>query len=224
MTQRPYTIILNSISADGRLDWFQGDVAQYYQIAAEIGADATLTGADTMLLGGEPDAGLESEEKIEGAGWLIVTDSKGRIANWTSLKKMPYWKDIIVLCSDSTPKRYLKALKEQQVKHIVCGGDHVDLAKVLNKLFEEHGIRKIRVDSGGSLNAALLRQGLVDEVVLLINPYLVGGRTPRSFYPAPDLEEGSGIIQMKLVRSKRLKGGVELLRYKISAEGNTYHP
>ena len=32
----------------------------------------------------------------------------------------------------------------------------------------------MRVDSGGALNGALLRAGLVDEISLLVHPVLVG--------------------------------------------------
>ncbi|MFA5314226.1 MAG: hypothetical protein WC375_13070, partial [Methanomassiliicoccales archaeon] len=57
--------------------------------------------------------------------------------------------------------------------------------------------------------------GLVDEVMLLINPYAVGGTTPRSWYRAPDLEAIEGVVDMELASSKKLKGGVQMLHYNV---------
>ncbi|MCE5297300.1 MAG: hypothetical protein LLG16_09410 [Euryarchaeota archaeon] len=46
---RPKVTVQNSVSADGRIDRFQGDAGLYYSLAGELDADATLTGADTIL-------------------------------------------------------------------------------------------------------------------------------------------------------------------------------
>ena len=219
---KPYVIIQNSTSADGRIDWFKGDVGLYYQIAAELQTDATLTGTDTLLSGGDVSVDElpndQPQEKMEGAGWLVVTDSRGRVADWDSLRKHPYWKDIIVLCSRSTPKGYIKALKGKKMNYIVEGDDRVDLARSLEMLSDEYGIKRMRLDSGGTLNGAMLRQGLVNEVILLINPYMVGGISAKSCYRAPDLESLDGVIDLKLISSRRMKGGVQQLRYQVVQE------
>ncbi|MEO0648282.1 MAG: dihydrofolate reductase family protein [Cyanobacteria bacterium J06650_10] len=62
------------------------------------------------------------------------------------------------------------------------------------------GIKKVQVDSGGTLNGVLLRQELVDEINLLIHPYLVGRTTTRSIFRGPDLIDSASVIQLKLVR------------------------
>ena len=49
------------------------------------------------------------------------------------------------------------------------------------------GVKVVRVDAGGTLIGQLLRQGLVNEVSLLIYPSLVGGETQSSIFRAPDL-------------------------------------
>jgi hypothetical protein len=73
----------------------------------------------------------------------------------------------------------------------VCGDERVDLPAALELLRREHGARAVRVDSGGRLNGAFLRAGLVDEVSLLVHAVLVGGRTPRSMFVADDLPQGA---------------------------------
>ncbi|MCE5297299.1 MAG: hypothetical protein LLG16_09405 [Euryarchaeota archaeon] len=65
------------------------------------------------------------------------------------------------------------------------------------------------------MNGALMRPGLVGEVMLSINPYAVGGTGPTSWYRAADLGTMEGVVDMELVRSRKLKGGVQLLHYNI---------
>ncbi|OGT24975.1 MAG: hypothetical protein A2Z17_00650 [Gammaproteobacteria bacterium RBG_16_66_13] len=42
-------ILHNAISLDGRLDGFNLDVGLYYEIAGRLGADAILSGSNTIL-------------------------------------------------------------------------------------------------------------------------------------------------------------------------------
>ncbi len=78
------------------------------------------------------------------------------------------------------------------------------------------GVRTVQVNSGGVLNGALLRAGLVDEVSVLISPCLVGGTTPRSLFVAPDLATPDGAIPLRLLDVQRLRGDTVWLRYEIA--------
>jgi 2,5-diamino-6-(ribosylamino)-4(3H)-pyrimidinone 5'-phosphate reductase len=82
------------------------------------------------------------------------------------------------------------------------------------------------VDAGGTLNGLLLRQGLVNEVSVLIYPNLVGGETARSIFRAPDLPAvadadltsclgAEGMIPLRLMAAERLRGDVMWLRYEV---------
>jgi diaminohydroxyphosphoribosylaminopyrimidine deaminase / 5-amino-6-(5-phosphoribosylamino)uracil reductase len=57
----------------------------------------------------------------------------------------------------------------------------VDLEKMLEILGKE-GILSLMIEGGGTVNAAFLRQGLVQKVVAFIAPKLLGGQdSPTSF-------------------------------------------
>ncbi len=71
------------------------------------------------------------------------------------------------------------------------------------------------VDSGGTLNGALLREGLVDEVSVLIHPYLVGGTTPGSMFRATDLKKDDDVIRLSLIAVEKAKDNIVWLRYKV---------
>jgi 2,5-diamino-6-(ribosylamino)-4(3H)-pyrimidinone 5'-phosphate reductase len=128
---------------------------------------------------------------------------------------MPYWRDVLVLCSRVTPREYLDYLEKQRVEYIVAGNERVDLRSALEELAARHGVKLVRVDSGGTLNGALLRVGLVDEVSVLLHPCLVGGTTPQSLFRAPDLASTDAVIPLRLTHVKRLRGEVVWLRYEV---------
>jgi 2,5-diamino-6-(ribosylamino)-4(3H)-pyrimidinone 5'-phosphate reductase len=97
----------------------------------------------------------------------------------------------------------------------MVGDDRVDLRAALECLADRHGVKTVRVDSGGTLNGVLLRNGLVDEVSVLVSPYLVGGVTPKSLFRAPDLTEVAGVIGLRLTGVEEARDGVVWLKYVV---------
>ena len=217
----PRVILHNAVSVDGRIDWFTPDVDQFYELASRWEEDATLAGSNTIF---NPEEELPEEGEVfeppkrdsdDSRPLLVVPDSRGRVRNWHQLRKWPYWRDMVALCSHSTPRSYLDYLQKRHIGYIVAGDDHVDLRVALEELNARYGVRTVRVDSGGTLNGVLLRAGLVDGVSVLIYPSLVGGTTPRSIFRAPDLISSEGVIQLRLTHVEKLKGGVVWLRYEV---------
>jgi 2,5-diamino-6-(ribosylamino)-4(3H)-pyrimidinone 5'-phosphate reductase len=210
------------VSLDGRIDWFTPNVGQFYELASRWKEDATLAGSDTIL---NPQEEVPEEDETafeppkrnpdDPRPLLVVPDSRGRIRNWHFWRKQPYWRDMVALCSHSTPRTYLDYLQKRHIDYIVAGDDHVDLRVALEELNARYGVKVVRVDSGGTLNGILLRSDLVDEVSVLIHPGLVGGTTPRSIFRAPDLISSEGVIQLRLIHVEQLKGDVIWLRYEV---------
>jgi 2,5-diamino-6-(ribosylamino)-4(3H)-pyrimidinone 5'-phosphate reductase len=85
-------------------------------------------------------------------------------------------RDVIALCSSATPQEYLDYLKERRIGVITAGVDHVDMRVALEALREQHNVKVVRADSGGTLNSVLLHEGLVDVVSVLIHPFIAGGK------------------------------------------------
>ncbi len=220
----PRVILYNGVGLDGRTDWYTGDVGLYYELAAHWDADAMLSGSETMLAAFAAEGSPENDEAPpdppqivpdDARPLLVVVDSRGRFRHWNWIRKQPYWRDGVALCSGSTPQAYLEYLKNSHVDYILTGDDHVDLCRALEELNARYGVEVVRVDSGGVLNGALLRAGLVNEVSLLINPYLVGGTTPRSIFVASDLDSEEGVIPLKLTHVETVRENHLWLRYEV---------
>jgi 2,5-diamino-6-(ribosylamino)-4(3H)-pyrimidinone 5'-phosphate reductase len=224
----PRVILHNAISVDGRIDWFSADIELFYELVSGWKEDATLAGSETLLKAYEDSAEpVEPEsvevipEKDESKPLLIVPDSKGRIRNWYQLKRELYWRDAIAFVSNSTPQEYLDYLKNEEVEYITAGDEHVDFRSALEQLNEKYGVELIRVDSGGTLNGVLLREGLVDEVSVLIHPALVGGLKPQSMFRAPDLTSAGGVIPLKMINIQKAKNDIIWLMYEVVKEQET---
>lgn len=223
----PHIILHNVQSLDGRIDWFSPDVGLYYEMVSGFSEDATLVGSQTILNPPEKeDIPKEDESAFEKPKLdpedkrplLVIPDSRGRIRIWHYLKKLPYWRNWIALCSEKTPNDYLDYLKKRHIDYIVAGEDHVDLGSALVELAGRYHVKTIRVDSGGTLNGILLRQDLVKEISVLIDPVLVGGASPKSIFNSPDLTSNEGVIKLKLIHFEKLKNDNIWLRYEIESK------
>ena len=220
----PKVIIYNYISLDGRINGFNADKKLYYQLASQWSLDAVLMGTDTLLrnFNIKSDELHESEnfevpevDKNDSRPLLVVPDSRGRIHVWSEVIRTGLFRDILVLCSRSTPQEYLNFLDERFIKYMVIGYEKVNLGIALEEIYIQFGVKSLRVDSGGRLNGVLLRDDLVDEIYVLVHPAMVGGTSPNSIYIAPDLTSTEGVLDLKLLKMEKLKNEIILLHYRI---------
>ena len=219
----PHVILYNAVSLDGQITGFNADVELYYELASKWDIDAVLMGSNTVLTGFEAEPGEIREEDLESLvnrekdpedsrPFLVIPDSKGQIRIWNELFKMPYLRDIIVLCSKSTPEEYMDFLNERNIEYLIAGEKQVDLKDAMKRLNSEYGINSIRVDSGGILNGVLLNEGLADEIHVLIHPELVGSVNKSSIFICKDL---NNTIKLKLAHINKLKDDIIWIKYDI---------
>ncbi len=220
----PHITIHNAQSLDGRLDWFSPDVGLYYELATQFKEDATLVGSGTILnpyeevkIPPEDESAFEELRKNpkDPRPILVIPDSRGRIRTWHYLRNLPYWSWWVVLVSEKTPGDYIEYMEKRHIDYIVVGYDHVDLKAALEKLVERYDVKRIRVDSGGILNGILFREGIVNEVSIIVDPSLVGGTSPRSIFNAPDLKAKEDVIKLKLISCEKIQNDNVWLRYEV---------
>ena len=96
--------------------------------------------------------------------------------------------------------------------------DEIDFADLFTRLRRDHGIERLTIQSGGTLNAVLLRQGLIDHVSVVVAPLLVGGQATPSLIGGISLqvEEDLGNLKvLKLTQCKVLEDSFIHLRYDV---------
>lgn len=187
----PYVVIHNSISLDGSLTGFEPNMGLHYRIAAKYKPDAHLIGSNTMKKGAGLYAnGVPAEKKIDfkkpnrssSLPYWVIPDTRGTLINLLHIfRRFELCRDVIVLVSQTTPRRYIEYLKEREYDYYTIGAKQVDLKKSLLFLLENYGMKTILADTGRILSDLLLDQGLVNEISLLVHPVIVGTRSYNIF-------------------------------------------
>lgn len=215
----PHLIVYAAVSLDGKTTGFDADVGLFYELASTWKEDASLCGSDTMVAASAEETSAvgsgEQPKASSSAPLLVVPDSRGRVRAWRYLLGLPYWRGAVVLCSSATPASYLSELAELGIETIVAGDDHVDYRSALSELRERFGIETMRVDSGGRLSGLLLREGLVDEVSVLVFPTLVGNASSLSIYTLPEPVTSDDVVSLALRGVEVPRDDAVWLRYDV---------
>jgi len=209
----PKVILHSGCSVDGRIDWLKPENFLYYRIIGNWKVDAMISGSNTMLAAEMSDD--KNIKKLDDQ-YLVVVDGKGRIENWNSIRRQAWWNATpIVLCSETTPQGYIDDCKKNKIHVLVHGKKNVDLRSALKELKSRFKINVLRIDSGGILAGVLLRQGLVDEISVLILPQMTGGTSEKTIYVAPDLTSFDNVIDLTLTKCETLEKNYVWLYYNV---------
>jgi 2,5-diamino-6-(ribosylamino)-4(3H)-pyrimidinone 5'-phosphate reductase len=222
----PRVILHTATSLDGRITGFPADLEHYYTLAAQWNPDAILFGSETVLAAARDNPDLEvpqghdemftpPEGSPDPRPLLVIADSRGRVRCWDAIRRWPYMRDVLALCSSRTPQQHLDYLRKRKITIIVSGENRIDMRSALEVLNRDHNVQTIRADSGGTLNSVLLQAGVVDEVSVLVHPFLAGGAAdPTIFDPN---KAGFKDLQVPLVHlhSEILGSGLVWLRYSV---------
>jgi 2,5-diamino-6-(ribosylamino)-4(3H)-pyrimidinone 5'-phosphate reductase len=228
----PRVILHTATSLDGRITNFPADLDLYYGLAARWNPDAILFGSETVLAAVRADPALEvppeheemftpPKDAEDSRPLLVIADSRGRVRCWDAIRKWPYMRDVLALCSTSTPPEYLSYLKDRRIGTIVAGDDHIDMRVALESLNRKYGVKVMRVDSGGTLNSVFLHAGLVDEVSVLIHPFIAGGKADPTM--SDPLKAGIPELQvpLRLQSTEVLGDGIVWARYAVQGRTGT---
>jgi 5-amino-6-(5-phosphoribosylamino)uracil reductase len=100
----------------------------------------------------------------------------------------------IIVTAECADRSKIRRIRDTGKECLVCGEDKIDFVALLSRLALEHNIEKVMVEGGGLLNWTLFSLGLVDEIILMQLPIIVGGVRTTS------LADGTGVSSWDLVR------------------------
>ena len=227
--KRPHVICHMMSSLDGRIltdGWplSPDGRKQYEQVHATYSPDGWLCGRVTMeqhfAQGVRPDAeiarqyhGAPREDWIapgEHHSFAFAVDTHGRLAWDTSDIDGDH---VVAILSERVSDDYLAFLRKRGVSYLLTGAREVDLKVALEKIAARFGVETLMLEGGGKINGSMLRDGLVDEVSVLVAP-VVDGRigTPALF----DVDEDHVTPQrVELDSVEKRADGVLWLRYRV---------
>lgn len=198
---RPRVILSAAMSLDGKIATNTGDSRlsskqdkiRIHKLRSKV--DAILIGSNTA----KRDDPLLSVRYVKGKNPLrIVLDSMATISQKSQIirtcKKIP----TIIAVSKKASSQKISKLKKHPLEIMVLGKNRVNIKKLLKSLSKKK-IKTLLVEGGGTVNWEFIKFGLVDEMIVTITPYLIGGQN------AITLVEGKGFSHIHKSTKLKLK-------------------
>jgi len=167
--------------------------------------DAILVGKNTV----DVDDPLLTVRHVKGKSPIrIILDSRGTISRNSKIVKTASKISTIHVVKEKTPRNIGK-LSKKGVEVIRCGRNKIALKRLLN-ILQKRGINKILLEGGGITNWYFLKEKLVDELILTVTPYILGGIDAISLVQGDGFNKISKSPLFKLRKIKRMKNEIIL--------------
>jgi diaminohydroxyphosphoribosylaminopyrimidine deaminase/5-amino-6-(5-phosphoribosylamino)uracil reductase len=178
--RRPYVILKLAASLDGRIAtaagasrWISGPAARRWVHALRNRVDAVMVGSGTVLA---DDPALTCRLRGGRDPLRVVIDGRLRTPPRARVIRQRSRAGTVIATTRAAPAARGRALARAGAEVLVVPSRrrHVPLAAVLRAL-AARGVTSVLVEGGGGLAAAALRARLVDQLVVVSAPLLLGG-------------------------------------------------
>ena len=183
----PFVVMKYAMSLDGKIacaggdsQWITNEESRRYVHKLRKKYAGIMVGIGTVLADA-PMLTCRTEEDVDPV--RIVCDSKLRIPLESRLVQTAQEIPTIVACTFEAMQdchEKVSALEDEDVEVVPCGHGEVDLNKLMTFLAVDREMDSILLEGGGTLNAAALQAGIVQKVVAMIGPKLIGGKDAKS--------------------------------------------
>ena len=209
---RPHVIFSAAITLDGKLATRTGDSKlssradknRVHKLRSKV--DVILIGKNTAKI---DDPVLSVHDTKKKNPIRIILDSNATIHTSSRILETSSKIPTIIVVAKNARKKNLQMLEKFPVQIIVCGKYKVNIKKLLT-ILRKRGIKKILVEGGGATNWAFVKENLVDEAIITITPYLVGGMTATTLVDGDGFSTIAKSIRLKLKSVSKMKNEVIL--------------
>ena len=199
----------------------------YLNLHLKIDADAWMMGKGTVQAMGY-DQIFHSDQQITpknftsfishktSSRWCVIFDSKGEIFFPDNNLEGD---NIIVVLGEKISQEYLDYLQQKQISYCFAGENGKDHHIAMSVLYTDFGIKTLLLEGGGILNGTYLKEGLIDEISIVLYPGVDGlsGISSIFEYKGNDKNPAQG-QSLELVDLQKLEKGLVWLKYKVHKE------
>lgn len=208
---RPWLRIKLGCSLDGRTamangdsKWITGEAARADVMRWRARSGAILTGSGTVLAD-DPQLTVRLGDDTPFVPPLRVVLDPGLATIARGKVREGDAPTLYLHAPDVKPPRDLDAERA----HVPMQDGGFDLNAVL-ALLAGRGINEVQVEAGATLAGALMKAGLVDELLLYVAPVLLGERA-RPLFDGLRIEDMAQRLQLKTVETRRVGDDLRLL-------------
>lgn len=215
----PYVRCKLAMSLDGRTalnngesKWITGPDARKDVQILRAKSSVVMTGIGTVL-SDDPQLNVREVEGYDRQPYRIIIDRKLRCPASARILQPPGRAIIFTAKEDKQ-----QAALEQAGAEVVVINSEEDsfLSDVLRYLAGEKEVNEVLLESGAGLAGSMLRQGLIDEMVLYQAPVLLGDRAKGLFH-LPGLKTMNDKIELDLIE-QRMIGRDTKITLKVKSE------
>ena len=213
---RPYVILSAAITLDGKIGIknkriklsSKSDKIRVHKLRSEV--DAIIIGKNTV----KSDNPLLTVRHVTGNNPIrIILDSLGTISSNSKIIQTCKQVPTILAVSKSISKDNLHRLKKFPLEILICGATSVNLKQLLRILLK-NGIKRILLEGGGITNWSFVKYNLIDEAIITLTPYIVGGKDSISLVEGVGFKNLDVSTNLKLVKVKKNRNELVLF-YKL---------
>jgi diaminohydroxyphosphoribosylaminopyrimidine deaminase/5-amino-6-(5-phosphoribosylamino)uracil reductase len=209
----PFVTAKFAMSLDGKLatksgdsKWISGEEARKYVHNLRYTVDAIMAGVNTVLAddphltarSGGGKGGTSRKQPLR-----VIVDGRGRTPLTAHMFSEP-GQTLLALGNSLTPEAaeaFTRVGAELQVLPAEEG--LVDLDRLL-KILGERGVTSVLVEGGGILFGHLFDRGLVDKVIALIAPIIIGGTGAKPAVAGNGVDKLADSLRLKHINVKQL--------------------
>lgn len=235
--ERPYIICHMLTSLDGKItgDYLEEErtayfIDEYEKIHERYGCKAWMCGRVTMeehfTLGHKLDLTHENIPNIPRTDFVATTDVKTYVIavdpsgklGWTK-NYISEWNEnrtedhIIEVLTEQVSDAYLYHLKNLGISYIFGGKEQLDFTLVAQKLKNLFSIDQLILEGGGVLNGSFLKEGLIDELSLVLVPLADGSSNSLTLFETSSHIQKTKPVNFHLKAIEKLDDGGLWMRY-----------
>ena len=227
---RPNTTLFMLMSVDGKInsgdtdlldvdrDWkrivgVKEGLSQYYDLEKQTDLVSFNTGRVMEKIGVNDRADEPTKIPVS----FVIVDNKPHL-NERGIVYLTKWVEhlYLVTTNEQHPAFGLQDLHSNL--KVILYREKIDFKDLFEQLDQEFGMTNITIQSGGTMNAQLLRDGLIDHLSLVVAPLIVGGTKTSSIVGGESIhtaEELGKLVVLKLTQCNLLKDSYLHLCYDI---------
>lgn len=201
--KRPYITLISEMTIDGKLTLKRGLSSKIIMglMDAESNLflhrkrsefDAIMVGSNTIKI----DNSILTNRLAPGKSPIRVipcADASIPLTSNVLNKDAP----TIIVVSESADPEKVKAIKERGAEVIVCGKSHIDLGRMMAELVDR-GVNRLMVEGGPTLIWLLVNEQMIDHVILIQIPYIIGGDSTPSLVGGPGVDSIDQVVGTEL--------------------------
>ena len=186
---------------------------QYYDLEKSTDAVSFNTGKVMTKIGLNERKPAKNKIPVR----FVLVDSKPHLKA-SGVRYLSSWLKHVYIVTTNKKHPAYKLQEELGNITVIPFPKKIDFKKLFSTLSKDHAVKRITIQSGGTMNAHLLRAGLIDRVSIVIAPLMVGGSTTATLMDGEALhsvKELNKLVPLQLVHAKKLKNSYLHVLYRV---------